>query len=421
MHRVTTEFQANPAVNLFYIINQDLYAGNAHALYSIRNCASLAKANPSATVWLLHTGKNRYPNYLNPSGVGGKLHEFDIHQQPNLLIKNLPSIRKPKGSIGITLNAVFYASLLFFLSLNARKGDVIITASFIKILNLLLKTRWLRPLSFIGYEVHELVGLNGSNNTSALSIQSKKERFILNKADFWITTTSPLFDLLNSISPNKPKSNLGLASTQSHLNGSNIKAKNSDSEAYEIAYIGSLYHEQGVEWLIQSWFEIINKVGKSLILRIIGGAPHSVEKIRNLIPPEIEHRFFLEGHINPSDIERYLLKSKILIIPSLNKGRMPFVAITKAYDYPAYRIPIIAADIPTISSILKNGESAFLFKPEDVDSLVYCIKKCISMPQEDLRAIVENAQKKSQEWSWEKRSSRYWEFIEKTILTASPK
>ncbi len=398
-------------MNLFYIINQDLYAGNAHALYSLRNCASLAKTNPGAIIWLLHAGK------VTPSEGG--LSEFDLQQQPNLWIKKLPSIRKTKGSRGLTLNIVFYASVVVFLSIKARKGDVIITASFIKVLNLLTKTRWLRHQSFIGYEVHELVGLNINDDISTPNKKSRKERVILNQADFWTATTNPLLKILDSICPNKPKLNLGLASTQSSAKDINLVEKNNKAGEHEIAYIGSLYYEQGVEWLIQSWSEIINKVGESLRLRIIGGEPHSVENIRKLIPKQIAHLVYLEGHVKPSDISNHLSNSKMLIIPSLSKGRMPFVAITKSYDYPAYRIPIIAADIPTISSILKNNESAFLFKPENVDSLVDCIKKCMTMRKEDLCLLTYNATKKSEELSWENRASRYWGFI-KTAKMATP-
>ena len=69
----------------------------------------------------------------------------------------------------------------------------------------------------------------------------------------------------------------------------------------------------------------------------------------------------------------------IFILPSLREG-LPTVVI----EAMSYGLPVIATDVGGTSELLINGETGFLIKPSDVDSL---IKKLSILIENELQRI----------------------------------
>lgn len=385
-------------MNLFYIANQDLADGSAHALYLYRSAWWLAATAKEADVHILHAGK------MDTDELGK---HFGYDSISNLNISGLPSVRRKKKTKGLTLNAVFYFFVYFNLRKKAKPGDALIIASFPKIIRFLnFWRRWLPDMTFV-YEVHQLACLD--RNPAPRTVRSEWEA--LNLSDLFVTTTRPLQILLEKWARKIPIHLAGLACGYEEKEYRNLSIPANSEACPECVYIGSVYHEQGVRWLLESWATICQYSGIDFSLKIIGGSRLEVEQLKNLVLKLRLSRVFILGSMTSKEIKDILRPGQILLIPSLKEGRMPYVAITKAYDYLAFHLPIVASDLPSISEVLRDGEEALLFQPGNAESLGAQLNLLIN-DQELRKCLASSAAQRSYEYSWEKRSRQYWKFLE---------
>jgi glycosyltransferase involved in cell wall biosynthesis len=375
---------------LFFALNQRLSDTTAHTLYCYRNAWWLAKTNPDYDVYLLFPGEF------------GSNHAKAIHLTPltNFHIRPLPSLRKRRGKKGITINVIYYFSITLFLLFNSSSGDIVASASFNKLFKYLTGLTFLKTRVRFVYEVHQLAYLESDATDSDIQNEFK----ILKSANLLFTTTQHLKGLLERFVPGVPVQNIGLAATKPDAE---LVARNLRTSSLQIGYIGSLYHEQGVEWLIQSWHIVSREQSVTVHLQIIGGTDSDVQKLLRLAPPESRQLIQIRNAVPPTEIPLLIAKMDALIIPSLNEGRMPFVAVTKAYDYLHFGRPIIAASLPSITEVLV-GEGSFLFAPGDVLSLSAAVNQCI-------QGLVTGKWKpdglleKARSLSWSQRNLRWWQ------------
>jgi len=100
-----------------------------------------------------------------------------------------------------------------------------------------------------------------------------------------------------------------------------------------------------------------------------------------------------------------------LIIPALNRGRMPYVAITKAYDYLGLNRPILAANLPSIAEVLRPEREALLFAPEDAAGVADALTRI--MRETDLvRTLTAHCRGRREEFTWENRSTAWWRAVQ---------
>ena len=69
----------------------------------------------------------------------------------------------------------------------------------------------------------------------------------------------------------------------------------------------------------------------------------------------------------------------------------------------AARKPIVASRLPSLQEILRDGENAILFNPDDPKDLA---EKITWVLENDCSKIVEQAWQDVQEYTWEKRAER---------------
>ncbi|HDQ41893.1 MAG TPA: glycosyltransferase [Desulfonatronum sp.] len=379
--------------NLFFIVNQDVGDGSAHALYCLRHCWWLARTNSHIMVHLVHSGRL---SKVDPLAAAG------LDPVPNLRVRALPSIRKPRGGRGVTINAVYFWSVVFFLRKQRRFGDILACASFLKLFRFLCRRHNLLPGVRTVYEVHQLAFLE----YGAAARQTAEESEALACADVVVTTTSALRDQVCALHPDKPTAALGLACGFDPAAAT--ERREASGEPFTLAYVGSLYEEQGVRWLLASWPQIVAAVDHPLKLVVMGGPASVSARLR------AEFGTFaaveLHGPVPPGQLPEALRSVDALVIPALAKGRMPYVAITKAYDYLGLNRPILAADLPSIRDVLRPGQEALLFAPGDHRDLAACIQTLAD--DIDLAStLTSQARRRCADFSWAERAKRWWEVV----------
>ena len=384
-------------MKLFFTINQDLFDGSAHSLYCYRNCAALAATAPANwSVELVFPG----PSLFRASDETAKAAaHFQLAGHP-LRVIALPSWRKKKHSKGFTLNAWFHHQAARYLATNSSQGDLFVTASFPKLARFMADRACLRSnLQFV-YEVHQLARLEYERN----SPQAKAERQALASADLLVTTTDVLKSLLREDFPQVPCLNLGLACVGSHQA---IPEPASLDQGLRLGYIGSVYPGQGVDWLLESWAGIRQNLGQEAKLLIAGGSQKDLAGLRRKAEGGAAAAVEFLGRISQADVPSFLARVNALVIPAMNEGRMPFVAITKAYDYLTYGRPVIASEIPSITEVMRPGKEAMGFKPGSAESLLNGLRNLIFSPDLATR-MVQASKVRAGEFDPHLRARKYW-------------
>jgi glycosyltransferase involved in cell wall biosynthesis len=382
-------------VQLFFAINQHLPDGSAHALYCFRHCWWLAKARPEHTVRLVF-----------PAGVDSKkvYAYYGLPGLPNLRLKSLPAVRRARGSVGLTIDLVYFYKLYRYVLGRCRPGDWLVSASFPKLLHFLQKRTELRSRLRCGYEVHDLVRLSGAPSPASLQL----EQGILSGADCLFTTTQPLERLLRADFGGKPIYNVGLACGYQDCVAP--RERGQAGQAFTLAYIGSVYREQGVEWLIREWAGVGGGLPVPLRLEIVGGYPAEIEKLRRLAKASAADGVTCHGPLPPAELPGFLRQVDALVLPTLPAGRMPYVAITKAYDYLGLNRPVLAADLETITDVMRPRREALPFTAGDPASLKAALLELLTTPALGQR-LTERAARRAAELSWAKRAETWWEAI----------
>ena len=174
-----------------------------------------------------------------------------------------------------------------------------------------------------------------------------------------------------------------------------------------VSYIGNLYQGRGIEMIIK-----LSKHFENLFFLLVGGEKSDIENYRNLLSEENKNILFT-GHILQSDIVKYYKLSDFLIIPYENnftiKGSInaaTFSSPIKLFEHLASEKPIIASNIDSINSILKDGQDAILVSEGDFEEYVKKITNLVN-DEKLQKKLSENAKKKSLKFSWINRAKGF--------------
>lgn len=134
---------------------------------------------------------------------------------------------------------------------------------------------------------------------------------------------------------------------------------NLKSDEVLVTFVGSFAVYQGIDLLMKSAVEVLQKTSNVKFL-IIGGMPAEIEKwkqyFKNLA---LDKWINFIGIINPEEVQIFLLASDILLSARLNGVNSPL----KLIDYLKSGKPIVATDTSANRCILNNSNAVFA-KPE---------------------------------------------------------
>lgn len=172
-----------------------------------------------------------------------------------------------------------------------------------------------------------------------------------------------------------------------------------------ICYTGHLYGWKGVDILARS----MHYLPPSYIAYLVGGTEEDVMRFREFILQENLTNVVMLGHVAPTLIPGYLAASDVLVLPNVGEGLSRYTSPLKLFEYMAAKRPIVASDLPAIREIL-NEETAVLVAPGDPQALAEGVQKVIS-DQELARRIAERAYRDVQQYAWERRAEKIFEFM----------
>ncbi|MCH9610940.1 MAG: hypothetical protein S4CHLAM81_02500 [Chlamydiales bacterium] len=294
--------------------NEVLPTGRAHDVFLFQEAAALSK---EFDVTLL-CGK----------GSASDKELFAHYNTEPFKIKRLPIVRK-NNPLNLSWNRPF-----FHFCQKELRGTVILSV----LKQAAYHLRRKKADCHYVYEVHQLTAYDGK--------VSSMEQEVFDRADQILVTTK---QLKNCIKTKTAVDVVPLAVNRKKL------PPIEKSEPFVLTYVGQLYKAQGVEELL--------KCARGVELRIVGGRPQEIERLRGLNPAA---KFY--GYVAPSELEEIVSDSHAFVAPFELSGRMPYVAHTKLHEYSAWGRPFIAPDAAVVRDEFSKG--VYFYKPGELRSTI---------------------------------------------------
>ncbi|RJS86300.1 glycosyltransferase family 1 protein [Methanophagales archaeon] len=173
-----------------------------------------------------------------------------------------------------------------------------------------------------------------------------------------------------------------------------------NSEEFIYLFVGRAEKEKGIRELIKA-FNLLECNGKKLV--IVGWVS---EKIKHLYR---RNNILFTGYISDrATLGSIYQNSDVFVLPTHWEGQS--MAVLEAMSY---GLPVIASDIPGMSSLIENEKNGFLVPPRDVEKLA---EKMELITKVDYKKMGEYSREKAErEFSWDKVADKTINVFEEVI------
>ena len=138
-------------------------------------------------------------------------------------------------------------------------------------------------------------------------------------------------------------------------------------------FIGRVMKEKGIDELFEAMKRLVAD-GYKCFLDVVGPFEEDYEKILEIY----EDAGWLKYHGYQEDVRPFIASCDCFVLPSYHEGMANTIL-----ECASSGRPIITSNIPGCKEAVNDGKSGFLCKPKDVESLVLCMKKLISLQRKD--------------------------------------
>lgn len=162
------------------------------------------------------------------------------------------------------------------------------------------------------------------------------------------------------------------------------------SSRLTIGYAGRIEKRKG-------WREFVQAACKfstdNRLRFIMAGTGREKQKLERMLVRKQIHNIEFEGFVK--DMEQFYMKLHLLVIPS-HFEPMGMVAV----EAMACGIPLLAADVPGLNEVVKQGRNGWLMEAGSAEQMVVNIKKMLDSDREEMNAIVNSNIRDAQAYSF---------------------
>ncbi len=181
-----------------------------------------------------------------------------------------------------------------------------------------------------------------------------------------------------------------------------------------LGFIGSFYHYEGIDLLIDAFAEILKK-NNNVVLLLVGDGPEYT-KIREMTDKKgLNGRVIFTGQIPHQEIRRYYSVMDILVYPRKSMRLTELVTPLKPLEAMALGKVVAGSNVGGIRELINDGRNGVLFKPDSMESLAETLSELISNPELQESLSQEAVMYVNKERSWDKIIQRYLPVYERVI------
>ena len=144
----------------------------------------------------------------------------------------------------------------------------------------------------------------------------------------------------------------------------NIEPKPLSKDKFNILFIGSVTDRKKPHMIIEA-IQRIND--KSYNLSIVGPAPNEkyFKELKDLIDKsDLQNQVSLIGPVDRESVKDYYSTSNLMILPSISEGLARVI-----FESQVAMCPVLVTDAPGMSDIVIDGQTGYVFKSNNLDSL----------------------------------------------------
>lgn len=178
-------------------------------------------------------------------------------------------------------------------------------------------------------------------------------------------------------------------------------------------FIGSFYHYEGIDLLIDSYMKVLENRRDTRLL-LVGDGPERNALYERAGKMGLLGCVIFTGKIPHEQIKRYYSVIDILVYPRKRMRLTELVTPLKPLEAMAMGKIVVGSDVGGIRELITHNKDGFLFMAEDIDDLSRLLtdlainQKC----QEISKAAIETVQRKHR---WDSAVKRYLPVYEKCI------
>jgi glycosyltransferase involved in cell wall biosynthesis len=329
---------------------------------------------------------------------------YDLPGAPRLTIEHVPAIG-PRG-----MRRALYLARAVGRVTGKRRADVAFTRDLGVAAALLRLPRRLRPP--VVYESHGfsptvraarpvLLGTGGPVGELTLDRLWRCERRVWRAADGYVTITATLGREMAERFGDRP--DVAIVPDGVRLDPARRWVSRPAGAPATVGYAGHLYPWKGADVLLEALATLPATRGL-----IVGGHPaeRDLDRTRALaVRLGISDRVEFTGLVAPGQVRVRLSETDVLVVPNPASAISAYTSPLKVFEYMAAGRPIIAADLPALREVLRNGENALLVEPGSAAALAGGIRRLL-----DDRATAERLARRAfadvVDYGWNSRAAR---------------
>jgi PEP-CTERM/exosortase A-associated glycosyltransferase len=166
-----------------------------------------------------------------------------------------------------------------------------------------------------------------------------------------------------------------------------------------IGFIGSFYAYEGLPLLVEACAALF-KEDKTIRLLLVGGGPDEGVIKQKLKQYGIEDKVVLTGRVPHSGVQDYYNLVDVFVYPRYAMRLTELVTPLKPLEAMAQGQLIVASDVGGHKELIKHGYNGFLFKADNVDSLVETVLNVFDLSGEWKTIREQGRQYVEQERNW---------------------
>ena len=162
-------------------------------------------------------------------------------------------------------------------------------------------------------------------------------------------------------------------------------------------YVGRLSEDKGLHTLLAAAAQLPH-----VRFAVLGGSDAEIAHWRARASRNVVFR----GYVAHAEVPAWLAAADVGLFT--NSARDPLASATsplKVAEYAAAQLPVVASAIPAVAATLREGETAFLFAPDDAKGLAAAIARALENPARATE-IAQRAHAQRAGYTWRERAQR---------------
>ncbi|MDX2029391.1 MAG: glycosyltransferase [Blastocatellia bacterium] len=165
-----------------------------------------------------------------------------------------------------------------------------------------------------------------------------------------------------------------------------------------IGFIGSFYHYEGLENLIEAMRLLL--AARRDVRLLLAGEGEAMESLRGRIPEELRTCFIFAGQIPHDEAPRYYSVMDVLVYPRIRSRLTELTTPLKPLEAMSMERAVIGSDLGGIRELFDEGRAGRLVPPGDPRALAEELRRLVDEP-ETRRALGQEARRfvvREREW-----------------------